>query len=84
MALLWTHLDKTTRSPRREQIATLFRIWAPWIRGESYLKGELVSKRVQRVRRNHYQELRAAVQFEREMEAAEHTSIRQMNEAPTM
>lgn len=71
MALLWRHLETTTDRPHREDIAKLFRVWAPWIRGVGYLNGKLVSRRVHRVNRESYSVFCDRLRYEQDLKAAE-------------
>ncbi len=56
MALLARNLRRTTGKPHWKEIAGLIRVWAPWARGERYLRAEHVRRRAQRVRREHPRE----------------------------
>lgn len=57
MALLARELRRTTRRAHYREIAQLFRVWAPEIRGASYLTEQHVRARVSRVKREQGPEL---------------------------
>lgn len=64
MALLDRHLRRTTGRHHLKEIAALFRVWVPWLRGAGYLTGKHVYQRVRRVKKDHGRKFRLLARTE--------------------